>query len=78
MWCPKRRRAAGDHVWVQHIEAESKEWFECEITEVHRHPITEALEYRLKLVDGGAPGTDYEKGILLPAHRLRDENDRRR
>jgi hypothetical protein len=60
----KKRRAVGDKIWVQRQEAKSKEWFKCEVT-------------ALKLIDGDAPGTPYEKGKWLPADRLRDKNDRK-
>jgi hypothetical protein len=69
-----------DIVWVQHQESGSREWFKCEVTAI-RQTIDPsdglALEYQLKLVDGGAPGTTYEKGKWLPADRLRDKNDRK-
>jgi hypothetical protein len=66
----------GDRVWVRRVEANSKEWFECEVTEIQRDPVHDTLEYRVKLIDGGVPGVAYEGGKWLPPDRLRDENDR--
>lgn len=75
---PKKQRAPKDIVWVQRIEAEPKDWFECEVTELSEDPITKEAKYRVKLVDGGAPGTIFEEGKWLAPDRLRDKNDRQR
>jgi hypothetical protein len=76
----KKRRAVGDKIWVQRQEAKSKEWFKCEVTALRETLNASAesdLEYQVKLIDGDAPGTPYEKGKWLPADRLRDKNDRK-
>ena len=76
---PKKQRALGDTVWVQRIEAEPKDWFKCEVIDVSEDdPITQKPMYRVKLVDGGAPGTLFEDGKLLHPDRLRDKDDRKR
>lgn len=62
----------GDTVWIQHIEAESEEAFECVISEVGEDPKTKKSRYRLQLADGGK---DYEKGAWLSGHRLHDSKD---
>ena len=74
----KKQRAPGDFVWVQRIEAEPKDWFECEVTELSEDPITKEATYRVKLVDGGASGTLFEEGKWLHPDRLRDKGDRKR
>jgi len=75
---PKKLRAPEDIVWVQRIEAKPKDWFKCEVTEVSEDPMTKKPLYRVKLVDGGAPGTLFQEGKWLLPDRLRDENDRQR
>jgi hypothetical protein len=75
---PKKQRRPGQIIWVQRIEAEPKDWFECEVTGVSEDPITKKATYQVELVDGGAPGTPFEEGKWLQPDRLRDKNDRKR
>jgi hypothetical protein len=73
----KKKRTVTDIVWVQHKEAKSKEWFKCEVTALRETLDAlgeQALEYQVKLSDGGTP---YEKGKWLSADRLRDKDDRK-
>ena len=59
--------------------AEPKDWFECEVIDVSEdNPIDQNPIYRVKLVDGGAPGTLFEEGEWLHPDRLRDKDDRKR